>query len=63
MTKTNRAQRESIARIAERWNADYRTVRKSVIPMFLGDGAVIVPPIGETNSIWIAVENDGYAHS
>ena len=63
MTKTTRAQRESIARIAERWNADYQTVRRSIVPMFFGDGAVIVPPISEVNSIWIAVETDGYAHT
>ena len=63
MTKTTKAQRQAIAQIAERWSEDYRTVRKGVIPMFLGDGAVIVPPIGEINSIWIAVETDGYAHS
>ena len=63
MTKTTKAQRQAIARVAERWNADYRTVRRSVIPMFGGAGAVIIPPIGDMNPIWIAVETDGYAHS
>ena len=63
MTKTTKAQRKSIARLAARWERDYRSVRESIIPGFGMQGAVIIPPLSDVNPIWIAVETDGYAHS
>ena len=37
----------------------YREFRKSVLPMFAGDGAVTVQWCG----MWLAIETDGYVHS
>ena len=37
----------------------YREFRATVLPMFGGNGAVILPWIG----MWLAIEPDGYTHS
>lgn len=37
----------------------YRGFRRTVKPIFFGDGAVIVPWCG----MWVGIELDGYTHS
>ena len=39
----------------------YRVFRKRVQPMICGYGAIVLQPAD--NSIWIAIETDGYTHS
>jgi hypothetical protein len=59
MTKTTRAQREALAKLAARTEYGYRSVRESVQPTIGCDGAIVVP----LWNMWIAIERDGYTHS
>lgn len=72
MVKTNRAQREALARVTTRIRQDwathpsnaenmhaaptYRDVRRTVQP---GPGCIMVPFAG----MWLGIEPDGYTHS
>jgi len=37
----------------------YRGFRKQVMPMFMGDGAVLI----KWGNMWLGIETDGYTHS
>jgi hypothetical protein len=63
MVKLTKAQRESVKRLWRRLDESgrppFREFRRTVAPMFGGDGAVFLPYCG----MWIGIEPDGYAHS
>ena len=61
MTKTTRAQRQSLYRVWGRggMGLTYRQFRATIQPTFGMDGAIILPWCG----MWLAIEQDGYTHS
>lgn len=62
MCKLTTKQRESLKGIFRQdhlGHTSYRTFRRSVFPMFLGRGCVMVPWCGQM----IGIEPDGYIHS
>jgi hypothetical protein len=70
MVRMNRQQRVALKRLHDRMVADarpsqekrlpaYREFRRTVKPVFAGDGAVIV----QWSGMWVGIEPDGYTHT
>lgn len=66
MVKTTRLQREALKRVFDRCpiiendrQITYCQFRKSVQPLFGGDGCILVKWAG----MWLGIEPDGYTHS
>ena len=65
MTRTTRAQRETLFRLWKRATdgaphpATYREFRETAQPVFFGDGAICVPWLG----MFVCIEPDGYSHT
>lgn len=62
LAKTTKEQRKAIH---DKWklnpngHSTYKSFRKTVMPTFGMDGAVVV----HWCSMWVAIEKDGYAHT
>ena len=58
------AQVEALRAIHQRWEVsdDFETFQANAAEMIGGDGAIVIH-VGVNESIWLAIETDGYTHS